>query len=40
MLVGFLHGFVVRQAVLGDGDAEAFRNGLRAIAPGPQAAVS
>lgn len=40
MLVGLLHGFVVRQAVLGDGDAEAFRNGLGAIAPGPQGAAS
>jgi TetR/AcrR family transcriptional regulator, transcriptional repressor of aconitase len=40
MLVGLLHGFVVRQAVLGDGDAEALRNGLRAIAPRPQVAAS
>jgi TetR/AcrR family transcriptional regulator, transcriptional repressor of aconitase len=40
MLVGLLHGFVVRQAVLGDGGAETFRNGLRAIAPRPQVAAS
>jgi TetR/AcrR family transcriptional regulator, transcriptional repressor of aconitase len=40
LLVGLLHGFVVRQAVLGDGNAEAFRNGLRAIAPGPRVAAS
>jgi hypothetical protein len=29
-LVGLLHGLVVRRAVLGDGDAETFRNALRA----------
>jgi TetR/AcrR family transcriptional regulator, transcriptional repressor of aconitase len=40
LLVGLLHGFVVRKAVLGDGDAEAFRNGLRGIASGPQVAAS
>jgi AcrR family transcriptional regulator len=33
LLVGLLHGFVVRRAVLGDGDAEAFRSALRALAP-------
>jgi TetR/AcrR family transcriptional regulator, transcriptional repressor of aconitase len=37
VVVGLLHGFVVRHAVLGNGDAEAFRSGLRALAPGPQA---
>jgi TetR/AcrR family transcriptional regulator, transcriptional repressor of aconitase len=37
-VVGLLHGFVIRRAVLGDGDAEALRNGLRALAPGPQVA--
>jgi AcrR family transcriptional regulator len=40
LLVGLLHGFVLRQAVLGDGDAEALRNGLRAIASGPRVAAS
>jgi AcrR family transcriptional regulator len=40
LLVGLLHGFVVRQAVLGDGGAEALRDGLRAITPGPRAAAS
>jgi AcrR family transcriptional regulator len=32
LLVGLLHGFVVRRAVLGDGDSEAFRNGLQGLA--------
>jgi TetR/AcrR family transcriptional regulator, transcriptional repressor of aconitase len=40
LLVGLLHGFVVRQAVLGDGDAEALRNGLPAITSGPRVAAS
>jgi TetR/AcrR family transcriptional regulator, transcriptional repressor of aconitase len=38
VVVGLLHGFVVGRAVLGRADAEAFRAGLRALAPGPQAA--
>jgi AcrR family transcriptional regulator len=37
-LVGLLHGFVIRRAVLGDGEAAAFRDGLRALVSGPQAA--
>jgi AcrR family transcriptional regulator len=35
VLVGLLHGFVVRRAVLGDGQLEAFRNGLRALNRAP-----
>ena len=35
VLVGLLHGFVVRRAVLGDGELEAFRNGLRALNRAP-----
>jgi hypothetical protein len=31
VLVALLHGFVVRLAVAGDGDVEAFRSGLRAL---------
>jgi TetR/AcrR family transcriptional regulator, transcriptional repressor of aconitase len=38
VVVGLLHGFVVRRAVLGRADAEAFRDGLRALAPGHQSA--
>jgi TetR/AcrR family transcriptional regulator, transcriptional repressor of aconitase len=37
-VVALLHGFVIRRAVLGKGEAEAFRNGLRALAPGRQVA--
>jgi TetR/AcrR family transcriptional regulator, transcriptional repressor of aconitase len=32
VVVGLLHGFVVRHAVLGQNDAEGFRSGLRALA--------
>jgi AcrR family transcriptional regulator len=32
VVVGLLHGFVVRRAVLGQADAEGFRSGLRALA--------
>jgi AcrR family transcriptional regulator len=32
VLVGLLHGFVVRRAVLGQNNAEGFRSGLRALA--------